>query len=142
MIDVLYVYCFKSVGSYKHKLSRIESLVILYWGINCTFVLFVWFNSLRPSQHFFSHVGMGQEYHLSVKQIGSRSGLILVQFVCKCYEQTMLVGSELIHYYLSCSLLYFCLILPDIVVQFLDSLFHLNMLFFNCLVQMSHLIIM
>ena len=33
---VLYVYCFKSVGSYKHKLSRIESLVILYWGINCT----------------------------------------------------------------------------------------------------------
>ena len=30
-----YVYCFKSVGSYKHKLSRIESLVILYWGINC-----------------------------------------------------------------------------------------------------------
>ena len=37
MIDVLYVYCFKSVGSYKHKLSRIESLVILYWGINCIF---------------------------------------------------------------------------------------------------------
>ena len=35
MMDVLYVYCFKSVGSYKHKLSRIESLVILYWGINC-----------------------------------------------------------------------------------------------------------
>ena len=37
-MDVLYVYCFKSVGSYKHKLSRIESLVILYWGINCTLV--------------------------------------------------------------------------------------------------------
>ena len=36
MMDVLYVYGFKSVGSYKHKLSRIESLVILYWGINCT----------------------------------------------------------------------------------------------------------
>ena len=35
MMDVLYVYCFKSVGSYKHKLPRIESLVILYWGINC-----------------------------------------------------------------------------------------------------------
>ena len=35
-MDVLYVYGFKSVGSYKHKLSRIESLVILYWGINCT----------------------------------------------------------------------------------------------------------
>ena len=35
MMDVLYVYCFKSVGSYKHKLSRIEFLVILYWGINC-----------------------------------------------------------------------------------------------------------
>ena len=35
-MDVLYVYCFNSVGSYKHKLSRIESLVILYWGINCT----------------------------------------------------------------------------------------------------------
>ena len=34
-MDVLYVYGFKSVGSYKHKLSRIESLVILYWGINC-----------------------------------------------------------------------------------------------------------
>ena len=34
-MDVLYVYCFKSVGSYKYKLSRIESLVILYWGINC-----------------------------------------------------------------------------------------------------------
>ena len=37
-MDVLYVYCFKSVGSYKHKLSRIESLVILYWGINCSSV--------------------------------------------------------------------------------------------------------
>ena len=36
-MDVLYVYCFKSVGSYKHKLSSIESLVILYWGINCTY---------------------------------------------------------------------------------------------------------
>ena len=35
-MDVLYVYCFKSVGSYKHKLSRIESLVIFYWGINCS----------------------------------------------------------------------------------------------------------
>ena len=35
-MDVLYVYCFKSVGIYKHKLSRTESLVILYWGINCT----------------------------------------------------------------------------------------------------------
>ena len=34
-MDLSYVYCFKSVGSYKHKLSRIESLVILYWGINC-----------------------------------------------------------------------------------------------------------
>ena len=39
MMDVLHVYCFKSVGSYKHKLSRIESLVILYWGINCIQVL-------------------------------------------------------------------------------------------------------
>ena len=35
-MGVLYVYGFKSVGSYKHKLSRIESLVILNWGINCT----------------------------------------------------------------------------------------------------------
>ena len=34
-MDVLYVYCFKSVGIYKHLLSRIESLVILYGGINC-----------------------------------------------------------------------------------------------------------
>ena len=34
-MDVLFVYCFKSVGSYKHKLLRIESLVFLYWGINC-----------------------------------------------------------------------------------------------------------
>ena len=25
IIDVLYVYCYKSVGSYKHKLSRTES---------------------------------------------------------------------------------------------------------------------
>ena len=38
MMDELYVYCFKSVGSYKHKLSRIESLVILYWGINCILI--------------------------------------------------------------------------------------------------------
>ena len=37
-MDVFHVYCFKSNGSYKHKLSRIESLVILYWGINCTFI--------------------------------------------------------------------------------------------------------
>ena len=35
MMDVLYLYCFKSVGIYKHKLSTIESIVILYWGINC-----------------------------------------------------------------------------------------------------------
>ena len=34
-MDVLYVYCFKLVGCYKHKLSRIESLVILYWEITC-----------------------------------------------------------------------------------------------------------
>ena len=34
-MDVLFMDCFKSVGSYKHKLSKIESLVILYWGINC-----------------------------------------------------------------------------------------------------------
>ena len=33
--DVLHVNCFKSVGSYKHKLTRIESLVILYWRTNC-----------------------------------------------------------------------------------------------------------
>ena len=37
-MDALYVYCFKSVGSYKHKLSRIESLVILYSGINCMLI--------------------------------------------------------------------------------------------------------
>ena len=37
-MDVLYVYCYKSVGSYKHKLSRTESLVFLYWGINCTII--------------------------------------------------------------------------------------------------------
>ena len=30
MMDVFHVYCFKSVGIYKHKLSRIDSLVILY----------------------------------------------------------------------------------------------------------------
>ena len=39
MMDVLYLYCFKSVGIYKHKLSTIESIVILYWGINCTITL-------------------------------------------------------------------------------------------------------
>ena len=33
-VDVLYVYCFKKVGSYKHNLSRLVSLVILYLGIN------------------------------------------------------------------------------------------------------------
>ena len=27
MVDVLYVYCFKSVGSYKHKLSRIDRIL-------------------------------------------------------------------------------------------------------------------
>ena len=32
------VYRFKSVGSYKHKLSKIESLVILYLGINCMLI--------------------------------------------------------------------------------------------------------
>ena len=37
-MDVLYVYCYKSVGSYKYKLSRTESLVFLYWGINCTII--------------------------------------------------------------------------------------------------------
>ena len=39
MMDVFHVYCFKSVGIYKHKLSRIESLVILYWGINCISII-------------------------------------------------------------------------------------------------------
>ena len=37
-MDVLYVYCYKSVGSYKHKLSRTEPLVFLYWGINCAII--------------------------------------------------------------------------------------------------------
>ena len=37
MMDVLYVYCFNSVANYKHKLSRIESLVSLYWVINCSY---------------------------------------------------------------------------------------------------------
>ena len=42
-----------------------------------------------------------QEYHLSVKQIGSRSGPILlsglvwVQSVCKGYKQSTQVGKEL-----------------------------------------------
>ena len=35
MMDVLYIYCFNFFGSYKPDLSRIESLVILYWGIIC-----------------------------------------------------------------------------------------------------------
>ena len=35
MMDGFHVYCFKSIGIYKHKLSRIESLVIIYWGQNC-----------------------------------------------------------------------------------------------------------
>ena len=38
-----------------------------------------------------------QEYHLSVKQIGSRSGpnLIWIQTVCKAYQQMTLGGKEL-----------------------------------------------
>ena len=40
-----------------------------------------------------------QEYHLSVKQIGARSGLticlIWVQTVCKGYQQMTLGGKEL-----------------------------------------------
>ena len=35
-MDVVHLYYFKSVGIYKHKLSRIESLVILYWEYYCT----------------------------------------------------------------------------------------------------------
>ena len=46
-MDVLYVFCFKSVGSYKHKLSRIESLMILSWGINCIIRVS---NNLDPDQ--------------------------------------------------------------------------------------------
>ena len=41
-MDVLYVYCYKSVGSYKHKLSRTEPLVFLYWGINCAILVFLY----------------------------------------------------------------------------------------------------
>ena len=52
-MDVLYVYCFKSVGSYKHKLSRIESLVILYWGINC---ILIHFYCLAVEAGFYSNV--------------------------------------------------------------------------------------
>ena len=39
MMDVFHVYCFKSVGLYKYRLSRIESLMILYLGQNCTLTL-------------------------------------------------------------------------------------------------------
>ena len=39
MMNVFHVYCFKSVGSFKQKLSRIESLVILYRGENCNMIL-------------------------------------------------------------------------------------------------------
>ena len=36
VMDVVHLYYFKSVGIYKHKLSRIESLVILHWEYYCT----------------------------------------------------------------------------------------------------------
>ena len=36
MINVFHVYCFKSVGIHKYKLSQLESLVVLYWQLNCT----------------------------------------------------------------------------------------------------------
>ena len=35
-MGLFHVYCFKSIGIYKNKSSRKESLVILYWGLNCT----------------------------------------------------------------------------------------------------------
>ena len=38
-MDLLYVYCFKSVGSYKHKLSRIESILILFLSFSI-FILY------------------------------------------------------------------------------------------------------
>ena len=65
-MDVLYVYGFKSVGSYKHKLSRIESLVILYWGINCSQVLYIFaaFSITTPTcqlcNKYFSHFTLHQ----------------------------------------------------------------------------------
>ena len=55
--------------------------------------LLIYFKSTFLKDSFFL------EYHLSVKQIGSRSGLffsglIWVQSVCKDYEQTALEGNE------------------------------------------------
>ena len=35
MMNVFHVYCFKSVGIRKYKLSQLESLVVLYWQLNC-----------------------------------------------------------------------------------------------------------
>ena len=56
-MDVLYVYCFKSVGSYKHKLSRIESLAILCWGINCSGTLLI-----TPSSEFQDNTNFNIQY--------------------------------------------------------------------------------
>ena len=59
------------------------------------FVVCCFFFKINIFEKFF------QEYYLSVKQIGPRSGpdilsgLNWVQSVCKVYEQTTLVGKEL-----------------------------------------------
>ena len=38
MMGIFHGHCFKLVGIYKHKLSRIESLMTPYWGLNCIFI--------------------------------------------------------------------------------------------------------
>ena len=79
MMDVFHVYCFKSVGIYKHKLSRIEPLVILHWGQNCT----------RNRIMFVYNVNTCCNWCLERTQIGARTNEIqaLPMFV-KLYFRT------------------------------------------------------
>ena len=42
MMGLFHVFCIKSVGINKHKLSRIDSLVILYRGLNDIVLPFKW----------------------------------------------------------------------------------------------------
>ena len=49
-MDVFHVYCFKSVDIYKQKLYRIESLVILYWVLDC--------RDTYNIQFFLNHFGL------------------------------------------------------------------------------------
>ena len=86
-MDLLYVFCFKSVGSYKYKLSRVESLVILYWGINC--ILFTSINVI-----FYRMFDVGGQRSERKKWIHCFEGVTAIIFIVAMSEYDLSLAED------------------------------------------------